>query len=257
MAELWERGTKGILEEEGGLRAFFDEDVRPAEAVGLVSGWDGLVREEADGPVYLDVADEWDPILAGERFFIAPPNSRSVIPEGRLWLQIHSPIAFGTGRHETTQLCLKAIEQAVKPGQTVADVGCGSGILSVAAELLGAMRIWSCDIHADAVDAARSILRTPAFMGSADALAEQSADVVIANISAKVLDRLAWDLKRIVKRDGVVIVSGFIGSNVPQCFVPVEKFELQDWQCWICTPDGIKPKMDGSSDLLQEADWWL
>ena len=253
---LWERGTKGVIEEAGGLRAFFEDSVQ-AEEVATLAGHNGapVIRAEAVS-VPLVAPGEWDPILVGERFYIASARAKQAVPAGRLWLKIDSPIAFGTGRHETTQLCLQAMEQVVNPGHSVADVGCGSGILSAAAGLLGAGSVWSCDIETDAIEAARSTLRTPLFLGSADALASESVDVVLANISAKVLDWLAFDLQRLVKRNGVVIVSGFVEGKVPRCFCPRDELELNDWLCWICEPASITPNK-ADIDLSRDEQWWM
>ncbi|HEX4166487.1 MAG TPA: 50S ribosomal protein L11 methyltransferase [Bryobacteraceae bacterium] len=256
---LWERGTKGVIEEEGGLRAFFEDEVRVEEVATLGGGACAPVTraEVASGPPV--ELTEWDPIFVGERFYIASARSKQAAPNGRLWLKIDSPIAFGTGRHETTQLCLQAMERVAKAGQAVADVGCGSGILSAAAGLLGASRVWSCDIEAAAVEAARNTVKTPVFLGSADALRDESADVVLANISAKVLDRLAFDLKRVVKKNGVVIISGFVGNNVPQFYCRRDELEVNDWLCWVCEPGDIRPKADtaGMEGLRHEEQWWI
>ena len=112
-------------------------------------------------------------------------------------------MAFGTGVHETTQLCIEALEDYLRAGMTVLDVGTGSGILRQAAELLGAAKAYACDIDPDAVAIAGR-----AFVGSVDAVSGASADLVIANISPEAIVALAPDLTR-VARPGIVICSGF------------------------------------------------
>src|SRR6185369_273378 len=101
-------------------------------------------------------------------------------PTGRLRLEINPGLQCGTGRHPCTQMCLKAMEEIVRPGDSVLDVGSGSGILSVAAKLLGAGRVIACDVDPDA---ARPV---PFFNGSVDAVRSASFDVVVANINEDV-----------------------------------------------------------------------
>jgi ribosomal protein L11 methyltransferase len=121
---------------------------------------------------------------------------------------VNPGMAFGTGFHETTQLCLEALEDYVHPGQSFLDVGTGSGILSEAAELLGATGIYACDTDPVAVEVARRKLGC-AFVGSADAVRAGVADIVVANISPQAIAMIAPDLLRVCKPGGTAILSGF------------------------------------------------
>ena len=259
VAELWERGTLGIIEETAGMRAFFDGSVDSNQIVTL-PGLDGCeVREESIGTAPTFEREGWDPILIGEQFFVAPPWITERGPASRMRLEMDSDTAFGTGRHETTQICIEAMEQRLRPEQVVLDVGCGSGILSAAARLLGAQKIYSCDIHEDAVATARRHVSSPLFIGSADAMAADSVDLVLANISAVVLDRLAGNLKRVIKPTGCLILSGFVHGRVPKLYRPQQVLERGDWLCWICGPDDI-PTMSGqdaAEGLSHKTEWWL
>jgi ribosomal protein L11 methyltransferase len=125
-------------------------------------------------------------------------------PEGRFRITVNPGLAFGTGVHETTQLCIEALEDYVQPGMTVLDVGTGSGILREAARLLGAGRTYACDIDREAVAIAGD-----AFRGSVDAVRTAAADLAIANISPEAIVALAPDLLRAVRPGGVLICSGF------------------------------------------------
>ena len=124
-------------------------------------------------------------------------------------------MAFGTGVHETTQLCMEALEDYLKPGMRALDVGSGSGILARAAHLLGAGRVYACDIDNVAVEIAGMAGDLPhRFVGSVDAVASGLADVVAANISPEVLIQLAPDLLRVRRAGGVLLASGLERSEI-------------------------------------------
>jgi ribosomal protein L11 methyltransferase len=112
-------------------------------------------------------------------------------------------MAFGTGVHESTRLCLEAMEEFVRPGSDVLDVGTGSGILAKAAELLGARRVIACDTDPIAVEIAAM-----GFVGSVDAVSDACADVVVANISPDAIIPLAKELLRARRAGGVLLASG-------------------------------------------------
>jgi ribosomal protein L11 methyltransferase len=213
-------------------------------------------RRESTGPTVF-ARENWDPIFIGERFMIAPPWVDTPVPAGRFRLTIDAATAFGTGRHETTQLCLEALERNLKTSTAVVDIGCGSGILCAAAQLLGARTIFGCDIHEDAIEAAGQHTRVPLFLGSADAVCTAASDLVLANISARVLDHIAADLKRILKPAGLVILSGFLRENPPKLFEPSQETQQGEWLCWVCRRDDIHPSADASDPNIHSPDWWL
>ncbi len=139
IAELWEQGSSGIQESDAGnrLRAFFDDDADP---IALAMHFDAypLRWREEESIDWVEIANaKLTPMLAGARFFLVPQWRSDPTPPDRLRIEVNSGLAFGTGAHESTQLCLEALERVVKPGITVLDVGAGSGILSQAARLLG------------------------------------------------------------------------------------------------------------------------
>ena len=263
IAELWERGTCGIIEEADGLRAFFDDLVSATELASHLRGTPPKTREEPPYDTRQFELDDWEPVLAGNRFYIAPPWVSTPAPPGRFRLEIDAGTAFGTGRHESTQLCLLALEEHLKHGDTVVDVGCGSGILLAAAGMLGAATLYGCDIDFDALTVARLHVRAPLFAGSAGAFQEALADLTIANISARVVDRLAAELKRITKPGGLVILAGFLQEKQPERFRFEEFLEQGDWQCWICRPDQIDAAAlgetgDGNAEAGTDSEpWWI
>jgi SAM-dependent methyltransferase len=257
-AELWELGTEGIVEEEGGWRVFFDESVDRASICARFALTERSAQHEPPFDPSLLPPLECDPLLIGESFYIAPSWVREPTPAGRFRLTMDASSAFGSGRHESTQLCIEALEKYWKPGNMVVDIGCGSGILSAAARLLGA-DVLSCDIHADSVRTAKNLLETPLFVGSADAIKTAIADLVLANISAKIVDVLAADLRRITKSTGLIVLAGFLSENPPKRFHPCEILKKGDWASWITKPEDVEVEVvQAQKEPANHAEqWWL
>ena len=235
IAELHECGTAGIHEEEGGLRAFFDADENPAALLNRFAEFSPELRAEKSIDWEQATREAWPPICVGQRFYLVAPWDRATpTPPGRLRLEIYPGMACGTGRHPATQLCLQAIERYVKPGASVLDLGSGSGILSAAARLIGARSVIGCDLDPDAVHIARERVAVPMFVGSVDAVRSAWADVIVANIDAATLERLAPELDRARKPESTLILSGFPDGDVPEGFSATDVLQLEEWRCLIC-----------------------
>jgi len=222
IAELWEAGCTGIVElpdagENARMRAFFDDDALAPELQNRYGG----EAQPADLRDWVAHAREHlQPMEIGERIFVVPEWRTEATPPGRIRIEVNAGLAFGTGAHETTRLCLEAIERHLRPGMTLADVGTGSGILSEAAMKLGAASACACDTDDGAVIVARENferagVNVPVFTGSADSIASHSADIVVANISPAWIAELAADWVRILKPGGVAILSGFEAADLP------------------------------------------
>jgi ribosomal protein L11 methyltransferase len=210
IAELWEQGSAGIVElNTTTVRAFFEDD---ADRSALLSSYPGArERTEEQRDWVSEARDLLQPMEVSRRFFLVPEWRDDPAPEGRFRIVVNPGMAFGTGAHETTRLCLEAMEDYLTAGMTVLDVGTGQGILAHAAKLLGASRVTACDIDPIAVEIAGE-----GFVGSVDAVASGSADLVLANISPEAITALAPELLRVRRPGGVLLASGFELHEVDQ-----------------------------------------
>mgnify|MGYP001100224624 FL=1 len=180
-----------------------------------------------------DWATSWQkyyqPIPVGKRVYIVPDWMRGQgTPEGRVPLYLNPGLTFGTGAHPTTQLCLELLEEALRPGDKVLDLGCGSGILAIAALALGASRAIGVDIDPKAADVA---FENAALNGvGPDRLSVYAGDVlsdkklaarlepgqnrvVLANIVADVIIPLSATAGRFMTDGGVFLTSGIIDGR--------------------------------------------
>jgi ribosomal protein L11 methyltransferase len=145
-------------------------------------------------------------------------------------------MAFGTGQHETTRMCLAALEERVKPEMRVLDVGCGSGILSIAAALLSAERVDAIDIDVTAIDATRenseqngveAVVRTELGALGEDWPFKIDAsgryDIVVANLSSRLVQDFAGELIDALAPDGRALLSGFVAQQEGECSKAVER----------------------------------
>jgi ribosomal protein L11 methyltransferase len=227
VAELWEQGSAGIVEiDERRLRAFFEDglDVRPFDRYRPVR------RVEESRDYVAEARERLQPMEVGARFYLAPEWRDDPAPPGRFRIVVNPGLAFGTGVHETTRLCLEALERSVRPGMAVLDVGTGSGILAEAAGLLGAAPVYACDIDPIAVEVARA--RVPRiFVGSASAVRPGAADLLVANISPEAVTGLSAELRRCLRPGGIALLSGFETAEVPRvrAAFPGEVHRMGDW----------------------------
>ncbi|HTC89985.1 MAG TPA: 50S ribosomal protein L11 methyltransferase [Bryobacteraceae bacterium] len=235
IAELLECGTAGVTEDDAGVRAFFERDDDAVAFLQRFAEFSPEFREEPATDWVRVTHEAWPPLCVGEQFFlVAPWDQATPTPTGRLRLEIYPGMACGTGRHPATQLCLQAIERYVQPGARVLDVGSGSGILSDAAKLMGAQCVIGCDVDPDAVGIARERVNVPMFVGSADAVQSRWADVIVANIDADTLKRIAPELARVRRAASTMILSGFPEWDLPAGFSPKAILQLDEWRCFVC-----------------------
>ena len=183
-----------------------------------------------------DWADSWKqyykPIKTGKRLVIVPVWETYDAQPGETIVLMDPGMAFGTGTHETTRLCAGFVEKHTTDGCTVLDVGCGSGILAIAAAKLGAGKCFACDIDPVAVKVAKEnteLNHTPNVECAVSDLLKQTPKVdggyhvVVANIVADVVMRLAPDVGEFLAPDGVFIVSGIIAERAEEVLAVLDK----------------------------------
>lgn len=171
----------------------------------------------------------------GKQLLICPSWEQAQAAQGRRVLYLEPGMAFGTGTHATTCLCMEVMEPYITPGCEVLDVGCGSGILALSAVLLGAARAQGVDIDEKAVktareNAARNGMREPQVQFIQGNLTEQVSgtfDVILANIVADVIVLLCEDIAGYMREQTVLITSGIIRESEAQVKAAFEKASLE------------------------------
>ncbi|MEE1155398.1 MAG: 50S ribosomal protein L11 methyltransferase [Acutalibacteraceae bacterium] len=189
----------------------------------------------------------FNPIEVGEKILIRPTWRDKYQPNGRVVLNLDPGLAFGTGTHETTRLCLQAVEKYTNSDTTILDVGCGSGILAVASLLLGAKSAVGVDIDETAVKTAKENAQLNGVQGKFTVLAGNLTDkvqgkfsLVAANIVADAIIMLSKDIKNFMYDDSVYIMSGIIDTRVDDVLNAIEDtFEVTEkllengWCCLV------------------------
>lgn len=227
IGELTELGAGGVWESgDTQLTAYF-EKVPDLESIKSLFKRGGFPAPEIE---FAPVADRdwgeewkksWSSFPIGTRFFVIPSWLNSTCPEGRFPLLIDPGQAFGTGTHETTQLTLEAMERWIRPDGVVLDLGTGSGLLAIAATLLGARTVWACDNDPVAVEVAQENVErnTPGkvslMCSSIEAVADQSVDLLLCNLTADVISAIYEDIHRVMRVQGIAIFSGILNFQAP------------------------------------------
>ena len=209
-----------------------------------------------------DWSENWKqffkPLEIGKRVLVVPEWEENIPESDRIKFLINPGLSFGTGSHESTKMCIEEIEKHVKDGDKILDLGCGSGILSVIALLLGAGDATAVDIDPMAVEVAYSNLKLNnlsediyhGFAGDittdtelCNKLAAEKSDIVLANIVADVIIALSGYVKDFMKPDGVFICSGIIIERKDEVVSALENAGLKikevrtmgEWAAAVCT----------------------
>lgn len=207
-----------------------------------------------EGSVSLDQVNEADwanawkayykPTKVGQRVVVKPTWEDYAMQEGDLIIELDPGMAFGTGTHETTSMCIRELEKYVNKDSKVFDIGCGSGILAIAAAKLGAKEVVAVDLDEVAVKVAKeNVLENKVeksvsvIHGNLTDVIKDKADVIVANIIADIIKILAKDVQNFMKEDAIFISSGIILDKVEEVkesliengFEIVEVQKLGEW----------------------------
>ena len=189
-------------------------------------------------------------IPVGEKLLIHPTWEDDFDDMGRVVLDIEPGLAFGSGSHETTRLCLAALEKYIGTDTEVLDIGCGSGILAISTLLLGAKNAVGVDIDALAVANAKENAQTnkipeerfTVLQGNLTDKVEGKFDLVVANIVADIIIMFCKDVKNYMKEDAVFITSGIIDTREQDVLDAFEEYGFEvikrhtekGWVCFEC-----------------------
>jgi ribosomal protein L11 methyltransferase len=239
-AALTDYDVTAINEAEDGWRIFFHTtQERDRAAAGLRAEFSGLSVESVDVPDEDWAARSQASLRAVQvgRVIVAPPWDAPVT------IVVQPSMGFGTGHHATTRLCLAALQQLDLRGLTVIDVGTGSGVLAMAASLLGAANVIGLDDDEDAIGAARENLglnpRARVTLKVADLRGTESAnaDLVVANLTGALLAAAADRLRQLTDSGGRLILSGFLAReerDVLHAFRPLTVEHRTQEEEWLC-----------------------
>ncbi|WP_244826263.1 MULTISPECIES: 50S ribosomal protein L11 methyltransferase [unclassified Caballeronia] len=245
-------GEPGLTPEKSAWKrsrvvALLADDADPAVLLAAAANEIGL----ADTPAYslreVEEQDwvrltqaQFDPIHIGERIWVVPSWHDAPDPDA-LVLELDPGLAFGTGSHPTTRLCMEWLEQSVKPGQSLLDYGCGSGILAILAKKCGAQPVYGIDIDPQAVESARQNSErnhADVTYGLPDECPAGEFDIVVANILSNPLKLMASMLASKVKAGGRIALSGILARQADEvAAVYAQWIDIAVWrehEGWVC-----------------------
>ncbi|MBB6729729.1 50S ribosomal protein L11 methyltransferase [Cohnella zeiphila] len=262
------------------IKGYFSEDVdaeaASEELAGLLRGLPEFGYDAGDFTISVaevreeDWADAWKkyfkPIAVSERLTIKPTWEPYEPREDELIIELDPGMAFGTGTHPTTALCLRTLEGAIAGGETVIDVGTGSGILAIGAMKLGAKRVLALDLDPVAISSASENIKLNGLQddvevrlsdllgvlqedGAGQRSVKPPVDLVVANILAEIILLFIADVMDVLKPGGIYIASGIYKNKEDDVeagllaagFEIVDRVRQDDWVAFVAG----KPKGDG------------
>lgn len=206
-----------------------------------LGSWEYVISNKPNEDWSKKWKEKWDITRVTDKIVIVPDWLNYEDKEGEVVIRLEPGCAFGTGTHQTTQLCMKALEKYMKKGDKVADIGMGSGILSICAKKFGASSVYGCDIDEDVIDVAKEnavkngeiLLSEPNSgegvffeLNTADKIQEKF-DFVCANILHNVLAEIMGDLKNIMKKGALMSLSGILDEKKPVVLEAIKRENLE------------------------------
>lgn len=254
----WDFADINILEYGGkaaSIKAYFSEDDNPSTIVNYIEEKLKIIKESGinigEGKVLYAVVKEEDwannwkkyykPTKIGKHIVVKPIWEDYSNKDNELVIELDPGMAFGTGTHETTRMCVEALEKNVEANSVVYDIGTGSGILAIAAAKLGAKEVLGVDLDPVAVDSAvqnvqhNKLNNIKIIEGNLVEVVEGKADIVVANIIAEIICILIDDVKKVLKTGGLFISSGIIHERREMV---IDKLENSGFQVLEVNKDG-------------------
>lgn len=256
LAEEAYKDLEMISTTEGTLKVFLTEEPQNLEQLlkserellksrGLsdeeLGSWEYVISNKPNEDWSKKWKEKWDITRVTDKIVIVPDWLSYEDKEGEVVIRLEPGCAFGTGTHQTTQLCMKALEKYMKKGDKVADIGMGSGILSICAKKFGASYVHGCDIDEDVIDVAKEnavkngviLLSEPNSgvgvffeLNTADKI-QENFDFVCANILHNVLAEIMGDLKNIMKSGAIMSLSGILNEKKPVVLEAIKRENLE------------------------------
>lgn len=196
-----------------------------------LGSWDFELEEKKSEDWSQKWKEKWDVTHVTDKIAVVPDWIDYVPKKGEVIIKLEPGCAFGTGTHQTTQLCMKALEKYMKPNNKVADIGMGSGILSILAKKLGASYVYGCDTDDTVIEVAKENAKKNGVdaifeLGTADKVDEKF-DFVCANILHFVLAEIMGDLKNLMKKGAIMSLSGILDEKKQMVIDAYEKENLE------------------------------
>ncbi|MCS7201800.1 MAG: 50S ribosomal protein L11 methyltransferase [Dictyoglomus sp.] len=225
------------------IKAYFPENININEILFHIKEGLTLISHYLDtgkGEIEIRFLDEEDWAKAWKKYYkpveigniVIVPSWEEYKEKNKVVVKINPGMAFGTGTHETTILCIMALQEFLKKGMEVIDVGTGSGILAITAKKLGARRVLALDIDDIAIEVAKKnailnnenieIIKRDLIEGIEDKF-----DLILANIVSDTIIRLTRDIKRIMKENTIFISSGIIESRLKDVVDTLKENDLR------------------------------
>ena len=211
-----------LYREEFQSRGLTDEEL---------GSWDFELEEKKTEDWSQKWKEKWDVTHVTDKIAVVPDWIDYKPKENEVIIKLEPGCAFGTGTHQTTQLCMKALEKYMNKGDKVADIGMGSGILSILAKKLGATSVYGCDTDDTVIEVAKenakkNNVEATFELGSADKINDKF-DFVCANILHFVLAEIMGDLKNLMKTGAMMSLSGILDEKKQMVIDAYEKENLE------------------------------
>ena len=196
-----------------------------------LGSWEFVLSDKPNEDWSKKWKEKWDITRVTEKIVIVPDWLEYNAKDGEIVIRLEPGCAFGTGTHQTTQLCMKAIEKYMPKNCKMADIGMGSGILAICAKKFGAYYVYGCDNDETVIDVAKenaikNNVECRFELNTADKLSEKF-DFVCANILHNVLAEIMGDLKNIMSDGAIMVLSGILDEKKPVVLDAIKKYNLQ------------------------------